>query len=77
MFDDSFEHEVWHHGEADRIVLIVDFIHPQLAGVPAYVVNGRSASTLCVFAVAVGGGSVCLAWLGSFGGRRGKKSKRR
>ena len=30
VFDDSFEHEVWHEGSTDRIVLICDMWHPQL-----------------------------------------------
>lgn len=31
MFDDSFEHEVWHDGDSLRLVLIVDFWHPDLS----------------------------------------------
>ncbi|XP_072945078.1 uncharacterized protein Asph isoform X2 [Epargyreus clarus] len=31
MFDDSFEHEVWHNGTATRLVLIVDVWHPALS----------------------------------------------
>ncbi|CAL1270396.1 unnamed protein product [Larinioides sclopetarius] len=30
LFDDSFEHEVWHNGTVSRLVLIVDFWHPEL-----------------------------------------------
>jgi len=30
VFDDSFEHEVWHRGSLPRAVLIVDFWHPDL-----------------------------------------------
>lgn len=30
VFDDSFEHEVWNRGEGTRIVLLVDFWHPEL-----------------------------------------------
>jgi len=30
VFDDSFEHEVWHKGSELRMVLIVDFWHPEL-----------------------------------------------
>ncbi|XP_019765182.2 aspartyl/asparaginyl beta-hydroxylase isoform X2 [Dendroctonus ponderosae] len=30
MFDDSFEHEVWHNGTEFRLVLIVDVWHPNL-----------------------------------------------
>lgn len=32
VFDDSFEHEVWHNGTAPRVVLIMDFWHPDLPG---------------------------------------------
>ena len=32
IFDDSFEHEVWHEGDTPRAVLIVDFWHPDLTG---------------------------------------------
>uniref|UniRef100_A0A0G4HPH1 Aspartyl/asparaginy/proline hydroxylase domain-containing protein n=1 Tax=Chromera velia CCMP2878 TaxID=1169474 RepID=A0A0G4HPH1_9ALVE len=31
VFDDSFEHEVWHDGPATRIVLIFDIWHPELS----------------------------------------------
>jgi len=30
VFDDSFEHEVWHDGTSLRLVLIVDIWHPDL-----------------------------------------------
>ncbi|XP_017079047.1 aspartyl/asparaginyl beta-hydroxylase isoform X2 [Drosophila eugracilis] len=30
IFDDSFEHEVWHNGSQPRLVLILDMWHPQL-----------------------------------------------
>ncbi|KPJ16637.1 Aspartyl/asparaginyl beta-hydroxylase [Papilio machaon] len=30
LFDDSFEHEVWHNGTGPRLVLIVDVWHPDL-----------------------------------------------
>lgn len=30
VFDDSFEHEVWHNGTTTRLVLIVDVWHPEL-----------------------------------------------
>jgi aspartyl/asparaginyl beta-hydroxylase (cupin superfamily) len=30
VFDDSFEHEVRNEGTSERIVLIIDFLHPQL-----------------------------------------------
>jgi aspartate beta-hydroxylase len=30
VIDDSFEHEVWHNGNEPRVVLILDFLHPEL-----------------------------------------------
>ncbi|EME99228.1 aspartyl/asparaginyl beta-hydroxylase domain-containing protein [Streptomyces mobaraensis NBRC 13819 = DSM 40847] len=30
VFDDSFEHEVWHEGDAPRVVLLMDVVHPDL-----------------------------------------------
>uniref|UniRef100_A0A336M2W2 CSON011023 protein n=1 Tax=Culicoides sonorensis TaxID=179676 RepID=A0A336M2W2_CULSO len=30
IFDDSFEHEVWHNGTESRLVLIVDIWHPEI-----------------------------------------------
>ncbi|KAM7346099.1 aspartyl/asparaginyl beta-hydroxylase-like isoform 3-T3 [Cochliomyia hominivorax] len=30
IFDDSFEHEVWHEGQGLRLVLIIDIWHPDL-----------------------------------------------
>lgn len=30
IFDDSFEHEVWHEGSSNRLVLIIDVWHPEL-----------------------------------------------
>lgn len=30
IFDDSFEHEVWHEGSEDRVVLICDLWHPEV-----------------------------------------------
>ena len=30
IFDDSFEHEVWNESNGTRIVLIVDFNHPEV-----------------------------------------------
>jgi aspartate beta-hydroxylase len=29
VFDDSFEHEVWHMGSEPRVVLLADLPHPQ------------------------------------------------
>ena len=31
IFDDSFNHESWHHGDKTRINLILDFWHPDLS----------------------------------------------
>jgi len=28
VFDDTFEHEVWHEGESERVVLFIDFVRP-------------------------------------------------
>ena len=45
VFDDSFEHEVWHHGDTPRAVLIVDFWHPDLTDVEIWALSmlrGRS-----------------------------------
>lgn len=33
VFDDSFEHEVWHDGDAPRLVLLLDVTHPGLTAV--------------------------------------------
>ena len=31
IFDDSFEHEVWHEGsEGERVVLLIRFWHPDI-----------------------------------------------
>lgn len=30
LFEDSFEHEVWNRSDSDRLILIVDFWHPDL-----------------------------------------------
>ena len=30
VFDDSFEHEIWHHGSASRAIIILDVFHPDL-----------------------------------------------
>jgi len=35
VFDDSFEHEVWHFGTQPRIVLLADMPHPDVAAEPA------------------------------------------
>ena len=30
VFDDSWEHEVWHNGNDYRLILIIDVWHPEL-----------------------------------------------
>jgi len=32
VLDDSFEHDVRHRGDAPRVLLILDFWHPELRG---------------------------------------------
>ena len=47
VFDDSFEHEVWHDGDTPRAVLIVDFWHPDLTEAERWALSlmrGRSRS---------------------------------
>ena len=36
VFDDSFEHEVIHESQGQRIVLIIDIPHPELSQVAIY-----------------------------------------
>ena len=48
IFDDSYEHEVWHEGEGDRIVLICDMWHPGL-DVTNQVVPGLSNAQRLAF----------------------------
>jgi hypothetical protein len=43
LFDDSFEHEVWHDGKEARIVMIMDVFHPELpVSMRRAVVEGRA-----------------------------------
>lgn len=39
VFDDSFEHEAWHDGDETRLILIVDFWHPDLTDVELKFLN--------------------------------------
>ncbi len=39
VFDDSFDHEVWHEGDSERIVLIMDFWHPELTPAEIWAIN--------------------------------------
>lgn len=43
VFDDSFEHEVQHHGHAPRVVLVVDCWHPGLSALEREWVEGLYA----------------------------------
>jgi hypothetical protein len=44
VFDDSFEHEVWHDGDQPRVVLLMDVSHPGLdAGVRDRMLSGRES----------------------------------
>ena len=31
IFDDSFEHEVWHDSDSYRLIFIIDVWHPELS----------------------------------------------
>lgn len=46
IFDDSFEHEVWHDGEEDRIVLILDVWHPELRPAEIWAIKELSRLSL-------------------------------
>lgn len=39
VFDDSFDHEAWHDGDETRLILIVDFWHPDLTPVEIKLLN--------------------------------------
>ncbi|MGZ0176111.1 MAG: aspartyl/asparaginyl beta-hydroxylase domain-containing protein [Acidimicrobiales bacterium] len=39
VFDDSFEHEAWNHTDADRLVLLVSFLHPDLTEVECQAIS--------------------------------------
>jgi aspartyl/asparaginyl beta-hydroxylase (cupin superfamily) len=39
LFDDSFQHEVWNDGDRDRLVLIIDFWHPELTPAERWAIN--------------------------------------
>lgn len=30
VFDDSYEHDVWNHSNEERIVLLINFWHPNI-----------------------------------------------
>ena len=44
VFDDSFEHEVWHRGKSSRFVLLVDLWHPDITELEMFVL--RSAEQM-------------------------------
>lgn len=39
VFDDSFEHEVWNNSGSQRVVLIIDFWHPDLTSAERWAIN--------------------------------------
>jgi aspartate beta-hydroxylase len=39
IFDDSFEHEVWNDSDSERVVLIIDFWHPELTAAERWAIN--------------------------------------
>ena len=39
IFDDSFEHEVWNDSDGERVVLIIDFWHPDMTEVEVWALN--------------------------------------
>jgi aspartyl/asparaginyl beta-hydroxylase (cupin superfamily) len=39
LFDDSFQHEVWNDTDKDRLVLIIDFWHPDLTEAERWAIN--------------------------------------
>lgn len=53
VFGDTFLHEVWNHGESDRVCLLIDIWHPELAPaeVEAMRVVRRLAAPACQPAV--------------------------
>lgn len=46
VFDDSFEHEVWHDGDRDRVVLILDVWHTDLSPAETWAVYELSKLSL-------------------------------
>lgn len=44
VFDSSYEHEAWNTGDQPRIVLLVDFLHPELTDVEAEWVAAKEAT---------------------------------
>jgi aspartyl/asparaginyl beta-hydroxylase (cupin superfamily) len=45
VFDDSFEHEVWHDGVEPRVVLLLDVPHPELGRLERDVLLAQRGST--------------------------------
>ena len=43
VFDDSFEHEVWQNGTAERTTLVLHVAHPELRGTLADVARRAAA----------------------------------
>ncbi len=66
VFDDSFEHEVWHSGDATRTVLVLDVWHPDLTAAEVWAMGQiiRVSAEARRFAASVG------TRLGKTGARR-------
>ena len=60
VFDDSFEHEAWHRGDATRIVLVFDVWHP-VCSCRAIEVSAPCAALVCTLARGVDVGD--FVWL--------------
>jgi hypothetical protein len=39
IFDDSFDHEVWNDSDSERVVLIIDFWHPDLTSAERWAIS--------------------------------------
>ncbi len=46
VFDDSFEHEVWHEGDQPRVILLFDLFHPALPDAGRQELMAESAADL-------------------------------
>jgi aspartate beta-hydroxylase len=46
VFDDSFEHEAWNNGDSERIVLLIQFWHPELTEAEVWALKELRALTI-------------------------------
>lgn len=44
IFDSSYEHEAWNNGDQPRVVLLIDFLHPELTDIEAEWVAARETA---------------------------------